>query len=90
MLTLLPGAQIVTDPASGRGSLITPDTGVWTLNPTALVALTVLANGQPVARVEEELARRWPAVPLDQLRSDLDRLLADLEQGGAVRQVRHQ
>jgi hypothetical protein len=85
MLTLATGAQILTDPATGRGTLITPDTGVWTLNPTAAVTLTELAGGGTVASAEEELARRWPAVPVASLRADLDGLLGELQDAGAVR-----
>ncbi|MFI1203502.1 PqqD family peptide modification chaperone [Streptomyces sp. NPDC020883] len=84
MLTLATGVQILTDPATGRGTLITPDTGVWTLNPTAVVALTELAGGGTVARTEEELARRWPTIPIASLRADLDALLGELQEAGAV------
>lgn len=85
MLTLATGAQILTDAATGRGTLITPDTGVWTLNPTAAVALTELAHGGSVVGAEEELARRWPTIPIASLRADLDGLLGELQEAGAVR-----
>jgi hypothetical protein len=85
MLTLATGARVLTDPATGRGTLITPDSGVWTLNPTAAVVLTALADGGTVAGAEEELARRWPAVPIHTLRADLGRLLGELRDTGVVR-----
>lgn len=84
MLTLTTGAQIVTDPATGRGTLITPDTRVWILNPAAIVALTELARGGTVADAEHQLVRRWPQVPVARLRVDLDSLLGELQEAGAV------
>ncbi|MFF9077365.1 PqqD family peptide modification chaperone [Streptomyces sp. NPDC014735] len=84
MLTLTTGAQIVTDPATGRGTLVTPDTRVWTLNPSAVVALTELARGGTVADAELQLVRRWPDVPVARLRTDLDTLLGTLQEAGAV------
>ncbi|EXU69899.1 hypothetical protein Z951_00020 [Streptomyces sp. PRh5] len=84
MLNLAAGARVVTDPVTGRGTLITSDSGVWTLNPTAAVALTELAHGGTVAGAEEELARRWPDIPPATLRADLDTLLAELRAAGVV------
>ncbi|MFF9397442.1 PqqD family peptide modification chaperone [Streptomyces sp. NPDC014744] len=84
MLTLTTGAQIVTDPATGRGTLVTPDTRVWTLNPSAVVALTELARGGTVADAELQLVHRWPDVPVARLRTDLDTLLGTLQEAGAV------
>ena len=84
MLTLATGARLVTDPATGRGTLITPDTRVWTLNPAAVVVLAELARGGTVADAEHRLARRWPQVPVDRLRADMDSLLGGLQEAGAV------
>ncbi|MFE2936592.1 PqqD family peptide modification chaperone [Streptomyces sp. NPDC059278] len=84
MLTLATGVQILADPTTGLGTLITPDSGVWTLNPSAAVALTALAQGGTVAGAEEELVRRWPDVPATRLRVDLDKLLGELQAAGVV------
>ncbi|MBL1116782.1 PqqD family protein [Streptomyces sp. 110] len=84
MLNLASGARVVTDPVTGRGTLTASDSGVWTLNPTAAVALTELADGGTVAGAEEELARRWPDVSAAVLRADLDTLLAELQAAGVV------
>ncbi|WP_432252275.1 PqqD family peptide modification chaperone [Streptomyces sp. HNM1019] len=85
MLNPVAGARVVNDPVTGRGTLITSDSGVWTLNPAAAVALTELANGGTVAGAEEELARRWPDVPSAALRADLGTLLTELRAAGVVR-----
>ncbi|MCB5908459.1 PqqD family peptide modification chaperone [Streptomyces pinistramenti] len=86
MLTLTTGVRVVTDPATGRANLISPAGEVWTLNPTAAVAVTELAGGGTVGSAEEALARRWPAVPRTRLRADLDALLGKLQEAGVVRQ----
>ncbi|MCZ1012208.1 PqqD family peptide modification chaperone [Streptomyces lydicus] len=88
MLTLAPGARVLTDPATGHGTLVSADGEVFTLNPTAAVALSTLADGGTVAHAEEELARRWPCVPSDSLRADLDVLLGQLQETGTVQQCR--
>ncbi|MER0476819.1 PqqD family peptide modification chaperone [Streptomyces sp. Edi2] len=88
MLTLATGVRVLTDPSTGHGTLVSADGDVFTLNPTAAVALSALADGGTVARAEEELARRWPCVPFVSLRADLDALLGQLQEAGAVEQCR--
>ena len=84
MYTLARDALLIPDPASGGGSLVTEDGTVWQLNATAVVALDALREFGTVADAEAALHTRWPGVPEDNLRVDLDVLLGSLYRQGAV------
>lgn len=86
MLTLTRNTRVLIDPDTGLGSVITPDQQVWTLNRSAVLAMGELANGGSVSEAEAAIARRWPTVPIDQVRADLDALIKEMEQAGAVMQ----
>lgn len=78
------GTQVLSDPATGRGTLITPDGQVWRLNPAAVLATAALAAGGTVQDAEHALTRAWPAVPLESLRADLDALFGQLQDAGVM------
>ncbi|WP_069811546.1 PqqD family peptide modification chaperone [Streptomyces sp. TP-A0874] len=79
MLTLTPGARVLTDRSTGWGTLITADGRVVTLNPSAAIALSVVADGGTAADAEDALVRACPEVPIERIRVDLDALLASLQ-----------
>lgn len=77
-------AQLLSDPMTGRGTLVTEDGQLWTLNVTATTALTVLLAGGTQADAEEALARRWPHVPLRRLSAELTTCLTPLRDAGVL------
>ncbi|MFE3557311.1 hypothetical protein ACFXKW_20950 [Streptomyces sp. NPDC059193] len=78
------GTRVLSDPATGRGTLITPDGKVWRLNMAATVAFSTLAAGGTAADAEAAMARRWPDILADTLRQDLDEVLTALSEGEAT------
>jgi len=78
------GTRVLSDPATGRGTLITPGGQVWRLNPAAALATAALAAGGTAQDAEQALIRAWPAVPLESLQADLDALVGRLQDAGVM------
>ncbi|MFJ6212401.1 PqqD family peptide modification chaperone [Streptomyces sp. NPDC092296] len=84
MLTLAPGTRILVDGITGRGTLITAAGGLWTLSSSGVTALTALRDEGTAAAAEAALRARYPAIPREQVRADLDALVGKLMDSGVV------
>ncbi len=77
-----PGDEVLYHEEAGEAFLLHVPTGEYFgLNPTGVVVWKALTDG---ADPEEELAGRWPDVPREALRRDIDQLLETLSAAGLI------
>jgi Coenzyme PQQ synthesis protein D (PqqD) len=64
--------------------LCSAENSIHHLNPTALAVWRLLAQPQRRRAVIDILGAAFPGVPLEQIRSDLDKMLDEMEADGLV------